>query len=241
MMKKKKVSIIILNYNGKKYIEECITSVKKQDYPNFEIIVVDNMSTDGSCEMCDQMKDILYFKTDKNLGFAGGNNFGVQFATGDYIALLNNDTKVDKKWLSELVKALESDEKIGIVMSKIYNKYGASEYQFDGYGTSTLMQYFAWNKKIDKDTLELVDTFYAGGCSLIYKKELIDLPFDDDYFLYSEDVYLSWYTRLKGLTIKVAPKSLVWHEGGAASKNIGNLIAYYGERNRIMNILCFKI
>lgn len=239
------VSIILINFNGIKYTKPCIESLRKLDYPRsqVEIIVVDNGSTkDRSIEILEKMNDIKLIKCSKNMGFAKANNIGVENSTGEYIAILNNDTFVDRKWLKSLVKALQRDSNIGVVMSKIYNKYEKAKYWFDGYGTLTLGGFFAWNRRVSKETKENVELFFASGCSLLYKKDLVDKPFDDDYFIYAEDTYLSWLARLKGYTIKMVPSSIVYHEGGAVTKDItemSNFFTYLGERNRIINYLIF--
>lgn len=123
-----KVTIVILNWNSKKYLSECLPSVFNQSYPNYEVILVDNGSTDGSVEFVrENYPQVKIIKLDKNYGTAKGNNIGIEEALKDenvrYIAVLDNDAKVDRNWLSELVKAAENDEemrrKVGMWASKI--------------------------------------------------------------------------------------------------------------------------
>ncbi len=118
-----KVSVIILNWNQPRLTVDCINSVLKQKYTNFEILLVDNASRDNSVEIFEERfgdnEKIRIIVNPENLGYAGGNNEGVKRARGDYIAILNNDTTVEKDWLEELIKALESDGKIGSVSSKV--------------------------------------------------------------------------------------------------------------------------
>ena len=102
----KQVSIIIPNYNGQKYLEDCIDSLQQLDFPreNYEIIVVDNASSDNSCDLiCSRYPDVILIEAEKNLGFASGCNLGIKNSSGEYIVLLNNDTVVDSNWLKELV------------------------------------------------------------------------------------------------------------------------------------------
>ena len=237
-----KVSVILINFNGKKYTFDCIESLKKISFKDFEIIVVDNGSKDGSLEQLRIVEGIRLIEAGQNIGFAAANNLGALHAKGIYVALLNNDTLVEKQWLTSLVNIMDHDQKLGVVMSKIYSKYHERDYVFDGYGTLTLLGFFSWNRKISKNTKKPVDLFFASGCSLLYRKQLVKQPFDDDYFIYAEDTYLSWLLRLKCYQVKMIPGSVVYHEGGAVVKNVkemGPFFAYLGERNRIMNMLIF--
>lgn len=236
-----KVSIIIVNFNGLAYTLKCIGSLRKLNYNNYEIIVVDNGSKDGSLEALRKIDDIKLIKNNENLGFAKANNIGISEARGEYIALLNNDTIVKKNWLIELVKALKADKGLGLAMSKVYNKYGAENYIFDGYGTTTLLGFSSHYGHINKNTKALVEIF--SPCAIVlYKKDMIKTPFDPDYFLYYEDQYLGWLMRLKGFSVKIVPTSVVYHEGNVVAKNIkelSNFFVYLGERNRLMNIFLF--
>jgi GT2 family glycosyltransferase len=116
------VSVIVLNYNGKHYLETCLQALKAQDYPSecFEVILVDNASSDGSVEMVRQQFPWVRLVVNRtNLGFGGGNNVGICVARGDYIAFLNNDTRADPRWLSALVETARKDERIGACTSKL--------------------------------------------------------------------------------------------------------------------------
>jgi GT2 family glycosyltransferase len=118
----KKVSVIIPNYNGQKHLGTCIDSLHQLNFPreNYEIIVVDNASSDNSCEfILSTYPDVVLIKTEKNLGFAGGCNLGIKNSVGEYIVLLNNDTKVDTNWLKELIAVADGDEDVAIVGSKL--------------------------------------------------------------------------------------------------------------------------
>src|SRR3990172_12049858 len=118
-----KVSVIILSYKQKELTVNCIKSVLAQDYADIDIILVDNASQDGSVELFKKEfgknKKIRIVESRENTGYTGGNNLGQKFAKGNYMVVLNNDAIVDRKWLSELVKAIESDDKIGAVSSHV--------------------------------------------------------------------------------------------------------------------------
>jgi len=155
--------------------------------------------------------------------------------------LLNNDTLVPKDWLTEMVCAMDRYPELGQAMSKVHNKYKDQKYHFDFYGTVThLMFLAAYDFKVSEKNY--VPIFSASGGALIYRKKLVDMPFDDDYFIYHEDNYLAWLLRLKGYKVGVVPKAIVYHEGEATVKNVksmSNFFAYLGERNRLMNIFIF--
>jgi GT2 family glycosyltransferase len=122
----KLVSIIVINFNGCKHLEEIFESLKKQTYENFEVIFVDNNSSDNSVEIANNLlSNCQIIELKENVGFAEANNIGVELARGDYLALLNNDTKVDKNWLKELVSTLDSSNSIAAVCSKVlfYEKF----------------------------------------------------------------------------------------------------------------------
>ncbi len=242
-VKKPRVSVIVLNWNGIRYTVKCIKSLKKQSYRDFELIVVDNGSTkDNSISVLRKMRGIRLVLNSKNLGFAGGVNSGVQVSSAsDYVALLNNDALAHKDWLKELVAALDKNPELGEAMSKVYNRYSGSKYFFGYYGTLTNLLFIAlYDFPVSEKGL--IPTFGASGGAMIYRKKLIGLPFDSDYFIYSEDNYLSWLLRLKGYGSVWVPKSIVRHEGEATIKGekaLSGFFAYLGERNRLMNIFLF--
>src|SRR5262245_50398579 len=120
------VSILIVNYNGKRYLDDCLTAVERQSYPRdrWEVILVDNGSTDGSVEhLRANYPWVRVVAAGHNLGFAGGNNEGYRHSRGELIALLNNDTVAQPDWLAALVKAIDADARIGAATSKILFKH----------------------------------------------------------------------------------------------------------------------
>lgn len=238
-----KVSVIVLNWNGIRYTLPCIESLKKQSYKDFEIILVDNASTkDNSVEVLKKLKGIKLILNPENLGFAGGNNSGVKASSATkYIALLNNDAVVPKNWLAEMVAAMDRNPELGEAMSKVYNRYSEKDYHFGSYGTTTHLLFITlYDFPVSEKNY--VPIFSSSGCAMIYRKELVQLPFDPDYFIYHEDSYLGWLLRLKGYNVGVVPKAIVYHEGEATVKDVrsmSNFFTYLGERNRLMNILIF--
>ncbi|MCP3682770.1 MAG: glycosyltransferase family 2 protein [bacterium] len=227
-----KVSVVILNWNGKGYLKDCLSSVFMQNFKDFEVIVVDNKSTDGSVEFVKKnFKKAKLVVNKKNYGFAEGNNIGVRKAKGKYIALLNNDTVVDKNWLSALVKELEKDKKNVIVGSRINNV--TSFY----HNSETLGSIFSlMGEPIDIKARDKTFSFSASGCSMIFRKDVIREPFDPDYFAYCEDSQLSWLVNLLGYKVKIAPDSKLDHLGGVTLQRLPQ-VSFHAEKNKYLNIM----
>lgn len=263
------VSILILNWNGKHLLKDCLDSVFRQTYKDYEVILVDNASKDDSVIYVSetfkqeiQSKKLKIICNTINYGFAEGNNIGVKWAKQNnlnlkYIVLLNNDTIVDNNFLKELVNTTEKYENTGIVQSNILYPI------FDGNLDEKDKEEILINDKkfyISKKTQEIENSgttgilgyniynirktggvgFYAGGAALLFKSNIVQLPFDSDYFMYSEDVYFSWLIRMKGYKIGFAEKSYVLHLCGGWNKRLTNPdLIFYAEHNRIMNLLIF--
>jgi len=227
------ISVIVLNYNGKLFLENCFLSLKKQTLKPFEIIMVDNGSSDGSVEYIRKaFPGIRVIENKVNSGFAGGNNIGVEAAKGKYIVLLNNDVIVNKNWLAELYKTFNN--KVQLAGSAIHNE-GEPLSLLESSGTLNIL-----GRSIPGVFTDLTKSFYASGCSLIFNKEIVGSPFDNDYFVYHEDVYLGWKIRLQGGEVKNSPHSIVNHLNGKTTEKIkGSIITFYQERNRILNLLIF--
>ncbi len=237
-----KVSVIILNYNGEKFINNCIRSLLNQTYSDFEIIVVDNVSQDGSLKLVNNnfKKEIInskikIIKNDKNYGIPGL-NFGIKKAKGAYIITVGNDTKFDKNFVSELVKAADSDQKVGMVSPKIL--YFDSK--IDSYGLRVLRS--GMTKDI-KDVSELGFLFCPSGCAQLHRREMLediklgeDEYFDWDFFAYADDYDLGFRARLRGWKCLCAIKSVCYHMHGASAGVMSDFAVYHGDRNRIWTV-----
>ena len=271
-----KVSIIVLNWNGWEHTIECLESVYQNTYPNYEVVVVDNASTDDSIEKIKEYaaghisisspyvaydpsnkpihvveytnryiedksfgidtaldeippnKKMILIKNDENYGFAEGNNIGIRYAlkTGaDYILLLNNDTVVDKDFLSELVKVMESNKKIGIAGSKILDYNNPSIVQCTGgyinwwLGNIKEYKYIVDNRK-DKENI--IERDFVWATSVLIKREVFEtVGLLDPFFFFGIEEY-DFCTRAKkgGFRIVYVPKSKIWHKGRASSTKL---------------------
>ncbi|MFH0929174.1 MAG: glycosyltransferase family 2 protein [Candidatus Aenigmatarchaeota archaeon] len=237
-MKKIMVSIIIVNFNEKHYLPKCLGSIMKMKFPyGYEVILVDNGSIDGSQEFVRRnYPKVKLIENGKNLGYTGGHNTGAKAAKGKYILCLNNDTEVARDWLTNMVSVMESDPQIGICTPKqlMGDKktilYAGSAINYLGFAY-TLNMY----KKNFKQT-EIEETAFASGAALMIRRDLVKKIglFDEDYFIYHEDVDLSWRARLAGYKVIYVPTSLIYHyfKFKRRPKKM-----YLLERNRLVTIL----
>jgi GT2 family glycosyltransferase len=234
------VSVIILNYNGKEYIEECIDSILRQTCKDRKIIVVDNGSTDGSLEIIkEKFADrIRLIENKDNLGFAEGNNIGISSSTGSYIALLNNDAVADDNWLSELVDAArKSDSNFGMWASKIlfYDDHKIID------TAGHLIYPDGLNRgrgkgEVDKGQYDKVEeVFFPSGCAALYSKSMLDQIglFDPDFFAYGDDTDIGLRARIAAWNCLYVPTAIVYHRSSATTGRYSPLKAYLVERNRL--------
>ena len=210
------VSIVIVNYNGRRWLTDCLRSLSLLAYPRnrLQVIMVDNGSKDDSVRLARKLFPKIHIvRSDRN-NYCRANNLGVKAAKGKYVAFLNNDTRVDKNWIKELVKVIDRDEKIGGVGGKIYfmdgklNSTGHMELP-DFYWTD---RGFAEKEKGQYDTQEEMKSI-TNSASLYRKKCLTDVGlFDEDFNMYLEDVDLGIRLRQKSWKIVYCPKSIVHHQ-----------------------------
>jgi GT2 family glycosyltransferase len=241
------VSIVIVNYNGKIFLKKCLTSVLKTNYPNIEVIVVDNGSTDGSPELLRSFasdSEIKVILSETNLGFAGGNNVGIELATGDYVVFLNNDTTVEPNWINELVRVLESDFTIGAAQSKLLLMDSPSHLDCAGLFSNFYGDTFARGQgEKDVEKYGCGEIFTCKGASMIVRRKILERigSFDSDYFTYYEDTDLSWRIRLAGYKILFVPSSIVYHKCNGSIPIVGArslfFQVYLWKRNRIITLI----
>jgi GT2 family glycosyltransferase len=224
------VSVIILNFNGENYLERCLFSVLSTKYPNFEVIFVDNASTDSSLEIVEKTfgsdKRLRIFKSTQNLGFSGGNNFGFSHAKGEYIAFLNNDTIADPYWLATLVDVMEKDRTIGLAGSTILSIDGKKLRGAGGLWSDYLLFLYpvGAGRKGDFEFLPTFEVSFATGCSMIVRKEFLDEIglFDPEIPYNYDDTLLSLKTWLAGKRVVSVSSSRIRHIGGATTKKFWN-------------------
>ena len=241
-----KVSIIIVNWNGKKYLKECFDSVFSQTYSNYEVIFVDNGSTDGSAEYIEKnFPKTIIIRFDKNYGFAMPNNIGIEeaFKNPDvqYIATLNNDTKVDSHWLEEFIKVAENDDQIGMCASKTLFFYTPELIDNTGIlissdGSGINRGY----KEKDSGQYDInCEVFGACAAAALYKRKMLNEIgfFDGDFFAYYEDIDLSWRARLAGWKCMYVHSAVVYHVHSATGIAHSPFKSFYLQRNRFFVII----
>jgi GT2 family glycosyltransferase len=238
----KRVSIIILTYNNEKDLAECIPSILDQTYKNFELLIVDNGSTDGTIAYIKtHYPEIKLIETGTNLGYAGGNNVGFQHANGDYIVVVNPDTLVDPGWLTHLIQPFDDDHRIGITNSKVL-EYDDRDHGSCGNTSHYTGLHFPRGMEKSASTFTKPEIVSAiSGCSFAIRKEVLSNlgGFDADYFLYLEDSDLSLRTRLAGYKILFTPESVIYHKHKTV---ITPQKEYYLEKNRYMLLLkCYSM
>jgi len=231
-------SVVILNWNGRHLLGECLESISSQTFRDFETIVVDNGSADGSVAWLkerwgDSVSTVALFS---NLGFAGGNNAGIRAARGKNIVLLNNDTSVDPRWLEELAAAFGRHPDAGMFTPKILNYYRRDE--IDNTGHLIYPDGLARGRhRLEKDDGrfdEEGETLWPSGCAGLYKRGMLDEVglLDDSFFAYGEDVDLGLRARWAGWTCWYVPRAVVYHKYSATTGTYSPRKAFLVERNR---------
>lgn len=236
------VTVVIPNWNGKRFLEVCIPSIYQQEFRNFTIIVVDNGSQDESVNFLKKTyPEVEIIQFSENKGFSAAVNAGILKAKTDFVALLNNDTEADKKWLSELCNILGSHPEVGICASKMVNFYRrdiidsvGDAYTRGGAAVKLGMR--------ERDTGQYEEQNYVFGASAgaaIYRRELFyDIGlFDEDFFAYLEDIDISFRARLKGYQCLFVPSAVVYHIGSATTGSKLNSTTLFLTGKNSFNVL----
>jgi GT2 family glycosyltransferase len=224
------VSIIVLNFNGENYLKQCLFSVLETKYPNFEVIFVDNASTDSSLKIIRKNfgndKRLRIFTSTQNLGFSAGNNFGLRHARGDYIVFLNNDTIADPYWLDALVSTMEKDKTIGLAGSTILSIDGKKLRGAGGLWSDYLLflHPVGAGRGGEFEFIPEFEVSFATGCSMIVRKDFLDEIglFDPEIPYNYDDTLLSLKTWLAGKRVVSVSGSRIRHIGGASTKKFWN-------------------
>ena len=234
-----RLSIITINYNGLKDTCELIDSIPFNN--NLEVIVVDNASkVDEASIILERFPQVKVIRSDKNLGFAGGNNLGIKEAKGEFLLLINNDTYFKEFNIDSLIKRLESSDKIGIVCPKLRFAWGDNPIQFAGY--TPLSNITLRNKAVgfgeeDNGQYDKAHpTPYAHGAAMLIKREVLEkvglMP--ECYFLYYEEIDWSMMFTRAGYEIWYDPSCTVYHKESQTTGQNSPLRTYYITRNRLL-------
>lgn len=245
-MKKPLVSIICVNWNGGEVFRQCLKSILKISYPNYEMIVIDNGSVDQSIQYLKKIKDegmkIKIIRNKTNLGFAKANNQGFNKSSGEYILLLNNDTKVKPDFLSKLVQRLAMDKSIGVIQPKIYlmDKPGYLDNAGSFLTRIGFLTHLGFGEKNGSEFEKEREIFSAKGACMLVRREVIEKVglFDNDFFSYFEESDFCWRVWMGGWRVLFFPDAVIYHKLGFTIRrlDVSDLHLHY-YKNRICSLL----
>ncbi len=244
------VSVVLLNYNGRRFLETLFSSILKTEYPKVEWIFVDNASSDDSVFFVkNNFPAVKVIVAPENLGYTGGNNLGIKSASGSYIVLLNNDVEVRPDWLTSLVAMAESNPKIGALQPKLQSMINRGYFEYAGASGGFIDPYgFPFLRGRIFDTIELDqgqyddvrEIFWASGAAIFLRKSALDEIglLDETFFMHFEEIDLCWRLHLAGFQVFVVPSSVVYHYVSASLPAANFKKLYWNHRNNL--ILLFK-
>ena len=231
-------SVLIVNYNGGAYVQGALDSLKQQTFRDFEVILIDNASSDGSVDnlATEGLPAFTLLKQEDNLGFAAGNNLGARHARGRWLALLNPDAVAVPDWLQKVADA--ADRHPGV------SEFACTQYELhrpdhlDGVGDAYLLFGFPWRGGFGHPASALPGTgtcFSPCGASAIIRRDIFEAfhGFDERFFCYCEDVDLGFRMRLAGETCVFLPEAVIHHAGSGLSSKVSHFSLIHGTRNRI--------
>lgn len=237
------VSVIIVNWNGREHLAKCLPSLFGQDYRRIEVVVVDNGSTDGSVEFLkSKYPQVKIVRNKENLGFAPANNQGYQVGTGEYVLFLNNDTRVTKNFLTELLKVISTSRTIGGVQSKLLLMNHPK--QLDSVGSFLTYSGFLYHWGVfAKDSPKYnrqMPVYSAKGACMLFRREVLEEVkvagevLDGAFFAYFEETDMCHRVWLAGYRILYVPTSVVYHKFGATSIRLFKpFVEFHSYKNRI--------
>ncbi len=241
-------SIIIVSWNALHHLKTYFPSVAATDYPDHEIILADNASTDGSKQWIrENYPDVKIAEFDNNYGYCGGNNRAVPHANGDILIFLNNDVRVEPNWLKGIATCFQKDNKIAAVQPKMLWEEDSSYFEYAGAAGGFLDKFgYPLCRGRIFDTLEKdqgqydyeSDIFWASGAALAVRKELFEKvgPFDEDFEFHMEEIDLCWRLWNMGYHVRYCPESIVYHLGGGSLPMDSPRKLYYNYRNNLRMI-----
>gem|GEM_PF-1338370 len=233
--RKAPITVVVLNYNGRDTLSRCLDALLGQTLPIESILVFDNASTDGSSqEVRRRYPNVRVVRSSVNLGFAGGNNAAMEHVKTDWVALLNNDAFPAQTWIEILWSEVQGPNP-PVALSSLVRNQGAPKTWYRKGGTLNLA---GRNIREAFDNNEAC--FFPTGCACLLDKKACMPLFDEDYFMYGEDVALGWRLRLEGKKIRQVSRAMVFHLQGSSSSRVNRTSRdTMQERNRVLNCLLF--
>jgi GT2 family glycosyltransferase len=229
------ISVVIVTWNGREYLDACLTAVAAQVGVRTETILVDNASTDGTVAYVrERFPSVRVVALSENRGFAGGNNAGVREARGRFVALLNNDTVPEPTWLQQLARGVDEGSRFALVTSRIVYMHDPG--LIDSAGDSLLSTGGAFKRHHGASVdvaRESTEVFGVCGAACLMPKTVFDElgGFDEDFFASHEDVDLSYRARLLGYRCRYVADAVVRHHGSATIGRVSGFAIFHGQRN----------
>ncbi|HOK40771.1 MAG TPA: glycosyltransferase family 2 protein [bacterium] len=242
------IDIIIVNYNGAKYLNNLLDSINKQTEKNWHIYIIDNASSDSSIFIIKAHKLFLekrisLFELNNNTGFAKGNNIGIVNSKNEFIALINNDVILDKDWLAKMLSLIQTDEKIGIITSKVL--FAEKPQIINSAGVLVDDSFMPFNRGMYEEDIgqynkaEETEAFY-GAAGFIRRSVINQIGlFEPLYFMYQEEYELSYRAKKAGWKILYNPEAVVYHFHSASAKKYSVLKTFFSVRNYVCNTIKF--
>lgn len=242
------VSVVIPNWNGEKFISQCLRSVFSQTHPPLEVILVDNGSTDKSLQIVEEdFKKVITIENQANLGFSMAVNQGIERSSGQYILLLNNDIRLEPDFVSAMIEAISARADIGSVSGKLLRAEDGRGKIIDSTGHSVFKNRLARDRgedEEDKGQYDLIEeVFGACAAASLYRREMLDDVqvdgeyFDQTFFAFLEDVDLNWRAQLRGWKCVYTPKAVGYHHRGGTAIRRTRLVEEHNYKNRYLMIL----
>jgi len=245
----KKVAVVILNFNTREFLEKFLPSVCNTSYPNTEIVLADNASSDSSVQFVkDNYPLVKIIVLDKNYGFTGGYNRALKQVEADYFVLLNSDVEVDSNWIEPMLKLIESNPSIAAIQPKLLAWHNRDTFEYAGASGGFIDNFgfpFCRGRIFDhleKDHQQYDNNkkvFWASGAALFIKADLYHSTggLDEDFFAHMEEIDLCWRLQNAGHEIWICPESIVYHVGGGTLQKTNPRKTYYNFRNGLILLL----
>ena len=244
-----KVSIIIPHFNNFQIVNKCIESIQNINYKNYELIIVDNKSTDNSLELLyKKYKQYIIVESDSNLGYAGGCNLGATKASGEYLLFLNNETIHDAHFITYLIEEFNKNNNIASIQPKIRNLDKNKYFDYAG-ASGGYLDYLVYPycrgrifSNCEKDNSQydsMVKVFWTSGTCFLTKKSIFEEldGFDCKLFAHMEEIDYCWKSYMAGYECWVQPKSIVYHKGGVTLNSQSHIKTYLNHRNSLILLL----
>ncbi len=237
-----RVSVVIVSFNHRDLLRQVLEALRLQTFRNFETIVVDNGSRDGSADLvAANFPDVHLVRLAENTGFAGGNNRGIAVARGEFVALLNNDALPDPRWLEELVAVMDVRPEVGFCASRVLLQSDPHLLDAAGDGLTFAATAFKRGHRLPAGGYaEQKFVFGASGSAAFWRRVVLDTVgcFDEDFFAVYEDVDLSFRAQLAGFPCLYVPTAVVHHRGSSTIGRYTDFYVYQTQRN--VEYFCVK-